>query len=416
MGKLNTHPRERVSRWMIILIIGFLFPACSGQPVKSMKTYQAKGIYHHVKSGETLYLIARAYNVNVQELAEANNIQDPSRIEADSVIFVPDARQAIDDIIASMDKRRPATGDVVPKAGQPVVKQPPEGVRAPVKPPVREATMPSRAETPSEATAMRPRTEAPPGVSSMRPRTESPIVVSTMPSRVETPSGVSAITPRVEATPGMSAIRIKPSKVLERFPEASREGGKVTAPVSEKEPPARHAEHTSLVVQKPEQVHERVDPPPAVAAEVSQGIPESPVVTAPTKADGETLQFDRKRFIWPVKGRVVSRFGIQPNGMYYNGITIVAGEDRPVVAAARGAVIFSGLLKDYGETIIIKHEDHYATVYTRLGQRKVKLDDRVKQTEMIGYLGKGEEKGGGSRLNFEIRHHNKARNPMFFLP
>jgi lipoprotein NlpD len=401
---------------MVILIIGFLFPACSGHPAKSMKTYQAKGIYHHVKSGETLYLIARAYNVNVQELAEANNIQDPSRIEADSVVFVPDARQAIDDIIASMETRRPTAGAVLPKAGQTVAKQPQEGDRAPVKPPVRETTMPSRAETPSGVTSMRPRAEAPPVVSSMRPRTESPIVVSSMRPRAETPPGVSAITPRAEAPPGMSAIRIKPSKLLERFPEASREGGKGTAPASEKEPPARHTEHASLVVQKPEQVHERVDAPPAVAAGVSQSVPEPPVVTAPPKADTETIQFDRKRFIWPVKGRVVSRFGIQPNGMYYNGITIAAGEDIPVVAAARGTVIFSGLLKDYGETIIVKHEDHYATVYTRLGQRKVKLDDRVKQADMIGYLGKGEEKGGGPRLNFEIRYHNKARNPMFFLP
>jgi lipoprotein NlpD len=375
---------------MIILIIGFLFPACSGQPVKSMKTYQAKGIYHHVKSGETLYLIARAYNVNVQELAEANNIQDPSRIEADSVVFVPDARQAIDDILASMDKKRPTTSDALLKAGQTAAKPSKEGDRAPVKPAAREAAMPSRVETP-------------PGISAMRPRTESPIVVS-------------SITPRAETPPGMSAIRIKPSKVLERFPDMSRKEGTGTAPGTEKEPPARHAEQASLVVQKPEQVHERIDVAPAVAAGVSQSVPEPPVVTAPPKADAETIQFDRKRFIWPVKGRVVSRFGIQPNGMYYNGITIAAGEDIPVVAAARGTVIFSGLLKDYGETIIVKHEDHYATVYTRLGQRKVKLDDRVKQAEMIGYLGKGEEKGGGPRLTFEIRYHNKARNPMFFLP
>ncbi len=387
---MNTHPRGLVSRWMVFLVVGFLFYACSGQPVRSVKTYQAKGIYHHVKSGETIYLIARAYNVSVQELAEANNIQDPSRIEADSVVFVPDARQAIDDIIASMDKRRPTTVAVLPEAGQAMVKQPQEGDRAPVTPPVREATMPSRAEIPS-------------GVTAMRPRTDSPIVVLSMRPRAETP-------------PGMSAIRIKPLKVLERIPDVSREEVKATAPVSEKEPPARPADHYSIPVQKPEQVHERVDIPPAVAAGISQSVPEPPVEPPPPKADAETLQFDRKRFVWPVKGRVVSRFGIQPNSMYHNGITIAAGEGMPVVAAARGTVILSGSLPGYGETIIIQHEDHYATVYTSLGQRKAKLDDRVKQAERIGYLGKGEEKGGRPRLTFEIRYHSKARNPMFFLP
>jgi lipoprotein NlpD len=365
LGKLNTHPRGLVSRWIVILIVGFLFPACSGQPVKSIKTYQAKGIYHRVKSGETLYLIARAYNVNVQELAESNNIQDPNRIEADSIVFVPDARQVIDDILASMDTRRPTTGAVLQKVGQTVVKQQQESDRAPVKQPVREAT----------------------------------------------------IQPRAEALSGAPTIRIKPGKVLERFHDVSREEGKGTASGTEKEPPAQPAGHASIPVQKTEQVNERAAVPQSIAAgEAPSGRERSVEHPPPKKVEAETLQFDRKRFVWPVKGKVVSRFGIQPNGMYYNGITIAAGEDIPVVAAAKGTVIFSGLLKDYGETIIVKHEDHYATVYTRLGQRKVKLDDRVKQAEMIGYLGKGEEKGGGSRLNFEIRYHNKARNPMFFLP
>ncbi|MFH1078805.1 MAG: M23 family metallopeptidase [Pseudomonadota bacterium] len=349
---------------MVILIVGFLFPACSGQMVKSIKTYQTKGIYHRVKSGETLYLIARAYNVSVQELAEANNIQDPGRIEADSVIFVPDASQAIDDIIATMDARRPATGAVLPIAGQAVVKQPQEGDRAPVKPPVRKAT----------------------------------------------------IQPRTEVLSGAPTIRIKPGKVLERFRDASQEEGKGTAPGSEKGPAAQSTDHASIPVQKLERANEQA----AVSQSIATGEPpsgrERSVESPPSKAEAETLQFDRKRFVWPVKGKVVSRFGIQPSGMYYNGITIAAGEDMPVVAAAGGTVIFSGPLKDYGETIIIKHEEHYATVYTRLGQRKVKIDDRVKQAEMIGYLGKGEEKGGGPRLNFEIRYHNKARNPMFFLP
>lgn len=365
MGKLNAHSRGLVGRWVVILLVCLLFPACAGQPLTSTKTYQVKGVYHRVKSGETLYLIARAYNVNMQELAEANNIQDPNRIDAGSVLFVPDARQAIDDILASVDTRRPATGAVLPVTAQPGVKQPQEGVRAPVKPP--------------------------------------PVLEATIP-------------PRTEVLSGAPTIRIKPGKVLERFPDASREEGKATAPASEKEPPARPAVPAAVPAQKPEPASEPATVQPSIAAGEApsgHGRPEAP---SPPKADAETLQFDRKRFVWPLKGKVVSRFGIQPSGMYYNGIAIAAGEDMPVVAAAGGTVIFSGPLKDYGETVIIKHEDHYATVYTRLGQRRVKLDDRVKQAERIGYLGKGEEKGGAARLNFEIRYHNKARNPMFFLP
>lgn len=313
---MNTHPWSLIRKWIVLLIVGSLFPACSGQPIKSIKTFQAKGIYHRIKSGETLYLIARAYNMDVQELAEANNIEDPSRIEADSVIFVPDARQVIDDIMVSMKKSD----------------------QLPLKPPVRAAV----------------------------------------------------IQPRAETLSGMSTIRIRPGKVVDHLPGALREEKKAVAG-PEKETPARLAGQVSEPADKPAVAHEPVAPPPSI-------------------------QFDRKRFIWPVKGRVVSRFGIQPNGMYHNGITIAAGESMPVVAAASGTVILSGSLPGYGETIIIQHEDQYATVYTSLGQRKVKLDDRVKQADLIGRLGKGEGKGGEPRLSFEVRYQNKARNPTFFLP
>lgn len=321
MGALNAHSRDLIRIGIAFLIIGSLFPACSGRPMKSMKAFHAKGVYHRVKSSETLYLIARAYNVEVQELAEANNIEDPNRIEADRVIFVPDARQVIDDVMASMKK-----------SGQ-----------TPVKPTVQTAV----------------------------------------------------IQPRVETSPGLSTIRIRPGKVEDRLPGALKEDKKDAAG-PEKETPVRLARQAS----------EPADPP--VAAREPAATPPPPI------------QFDRKRFVWPVKGRVVSRFGIQPNGMYYNGITIAAAEGMPVVAAADGTVIFSGSLKDYGDTVIIKHEDQYATVYTHLGQRQVKIEDRVKQASVIGRLGKGEGKGEGkggeARLSFEIRYQNKARNPTFFLP
>ena len=132
-------------------------------------------------------------------------------------------------------------------------------------------------------------------------------------------------------------------------------------------------------------------------------------------AEADKIKFDKDRFIWPVKGKIRAKFGIQPNGMYYNGITIAAKEGAPVIAAASGTVIFSAPLRDYGETIIIKHEDNYATVYTHLNSRMVKVDDPVKKGSRIAILGKSQKKGE-VLLSFEIRYKNKARNPLFFLP
>jgi lipoprotein NlpD len=101
--------------------------------------------------------------------------------------------------------------------------------------------------------------------------------------------------------------------------------------------------------------------------------------------------------------------------MYYNGIRIAAGEGTAVQATADGLVIFSAPLKDYGETIIIRHEDQYATVYSHLGIRTVRGETRVKKGDRIAFLGKGENQEE-PYLHFEIRYKNKARNPLFFLP
>ena len=134
-----------------------------------------------------------------------------------------------------------------------------------------------------------------------------------------------------------------------------------------------------------------------------------------TRQNVKKLRFDRKRFAWPVKGKVVSRFGIQPNGMKYNGINISAKEGVPVVAAAGGTVIHSAPLRYYGDTIIIKHKDRYATVYAYLKGRKVKAGAHVKKGDRIALLGKP-EKNRKPYLHFEIRRRNKPRNPLFFLP
>ncbi|HLA27185.1 MAG TPA: M23 family metallopeptidase [Syntrophales bacterium] len=127
------------------------------------------------------------------------------------------------------------------------------------------------------------------------------------------------------------------------------------------------------------------------------------------------ITFDKKRFVWPVQGKVISRFGIQPNGMFMNGIKIAVPEGSQVVAAADGTVIFSAPLKDYGETIILKHDDDFATVYSYIGQGLVKLDEHVKKNDRIGILAKSELKEGGV-VHFEVRLKNKARNPSFYLP
>jgi len=145
---------------------------------------------------------------------------------------------------------------------------------------------------------------------------------------------------------------------------------------------------------------------------IRKSTPKSAAVSSPEEEVGIDA---KKMFIWPVKGKVKTRFGKQPNKTYYNWIKIVAPVGSKVKAAAAGMIIFSSHIKDYGQTVIIRHEKNYTTVYTHLNKRYVKADQRVKQGEAIALLGK-KEKEGMAYINFEIRIKGKARDPLLFLP
>ena len=134
-----------------------------------------------------------------------------------------------------------------------------------------------------------------------------------------------------------------------------------------------------------------------------------------TKSPVEGIQIDKKRFIWPVRGNVNTSFGIQPNKTYHNWIKIVSPAGTKVKAAASGTIIFSSQLKNYGETIIIRHKDNFATVYTHLKKRYIKTDQNVKKGEMIAVMGETDD-AGETYINFEIRLQGNARNPLLFLP
>ena len=49
------------------------------------------GIYHKVSKGETLWSIAKAYDVAVADIVNSNNIPDVARIEKNQLIFIPGA-------------------------------------------------------------------------------------------------------------------------------------------------------------------------------------------------------------------------------------------------------------------------------------------------------------------------------------
>ncbi len=126
------------------------------------------------------------------------------------------------------------------------------------------------------------------------------------------------------------------------------------------------------------------------------------------------IETDRGRFIWPVDGTVFSNFGIR-NGRRHDGIDIAAKAGTPIRAAADGKVVFSSRLGGYGNTIIIRNSDNFFTTYAHNSRNIAKKEQNVKRGDLIANVG-ATGNASGAHCHFEIRHRQKARNPLFFLP
>ena len=79
--------------WLMAVLVVSLLASCISVQIRDTKslkeTDRVKGVYHRVKPGETLWRISKAYNADLQEIAELNNITDSSRITAGQAIFIP---------------------------------------------------------------------------------------------------------------------------------------------------------------------------------------------------------------------------------------------------------------------------------------------------------------------------------------
>jgi lipoprotein NlpD len=119
-------------------------------------------------------------------------------------------------------------------------------------------------------------------------------------------------------------------------------------------------------------------------------------------------------FIWPVEGELSSKFGPR-NGSFHDGIDIAAPLGTSVRAAADGKVIFSDVLRGYGNVVIVRHAKGYLTVYAHNHANLVKEGQMVRQGDAIAEVGQTGRATGAS-LHFEVRKDNLARNPLSYLP
>jgi len=119
------------------------------------------------------------------------------------------------------------------------------------------------------------------------------------------------------------------------------------------------------------------------------------------------------RWRWPTSGEISARFS--EGDTTRQGIGISGRGGQPVYAAADGEVVYSGSgLTGYGELVVIKHDEHWLSVYGHNRRRLVNENARVKAGEQIAEMGRT----GAARdmLHFEIRYDARPVDPLLYLP
>ncbi|MDQ3878573.1 MAG: M23 family metallopeptidase, partial [Actinomycetota bacterium] len=119
-------------------------------------------------------------------------------------------------------------------------------------------------------------------------------------------------------------------------------------------------------------------------------------------------------FIWPLNGAINSPFGPRW-GSFHPGIDIDGYTSEPFVAAKAGVVIEAGWIDGYGNATIIDHGGGLETLYGHQSKLGVHTGERVRQGEIIGYVG-CTGYCTGPHLHFEVRVNGAPQDPMKFLP
>lgn len=113
---------------------------------------------------------------------------------------------------------------------------------------------------------------------------------------------------------------------------------------------------------------------------------------------------------WPVRGRVVANYGKGSDG-----IDISVPEGTPIKAAENGVVIYSGDgLKEFGNTVLVRHDNGLVTVYGNASKLNVQRGQKVKRGEELGKSGMT---GNATqpKLHFEVRKNSTPVDPSKYL-
>ena len=381
------------------------------RPVFSPIEVTGDGTYR-VEEKDTLYKIARAHNVTARDLMVANDLDSTAAVLPGMVLRVPRAdaapvmaRRTVPSVVTSVNKAEAALARLEGKA-EPRAPEPSRVV----------ATLDTETETKLEAAASRVEPAA------------GKLPTTSMTTAKTTDSGVGYVEHRVAA--GETVYRISQnykSSVIDimalndlQTPQDLKAGTMIKVPAGsggntsyDETAPAFEKAEVPQTVSPYAQDTAKIEA--TAETKVDAVVAEQERITLMQKGRIDPLAAKSKGLAWPVKGKIIRKYGDQGAGVAHTGINIAVPENTPVLAAENGNVIYAGNgLKTYGNLVLIRHADGMVTAYGHNAKLLVAKGETIKKGQVVALSGKT---GNVEvpQVHFEIRKAAKAVDPLRVL-
>lgn len=118
----------------------------------------------------------------------------------------------------------------------------------------------------------------------------------------------------------------------------------------------------------------------------------------------------------PVQGRMSSGFGMRRHPILgytrmHAGIDFAAAYGSPIYAATDGVVSYSGRHGGHGNYVRLEHGNGLATGYAHMSRIAARYGQRVRQGQVIGYVGSS-GLSTGPHLHYELYRSGRTVNPL----
>jgi murein DD-endopeptidase MepM/ murein hydrolase activator NlpD len=327
---------------------------------------------HTVAKGDTVYGLARRYQVPIRAIIDANDLEPPYTLYVGQEIRIPVPRRHVVE-----------RGDTV------------YGISRAYGVDMSELTRFNDIQPPYEITPGEVLVIPGHGREAAARRTAGPGDEAAGPSNREAENGAEAGT----AGQGQNPRKDAAGTAVAGLPDAP--AGTPTPPRA----PARKTDGAGRADaadrQQARDTRPQVDAQPASAPQ-PKSIPKPP-----PRAEA--------RFLWPVRGEILSGFGPMEGGLHNDGINVAAPAGTPVKAAENGVVAYVGNeLRGFGNLLLLKHADGWVTAYAHTQEVLVRHGQQVQRGQIVARVG-ATGSVGRPQLHFEVRKGSEAKDPAQLL-